>query len=155
MEDCYSSKDWENYTIKIHALKSSARLVGAMELGRKAELLEAAGKDSDISYIEENHSIAMSEYQNYKSVLAPFFTEEDQGEDDGKPEADEFLMESIYEELHEAAKNKDREMIEAIMGEIGEYAIPASEKERFEGLSICAQRLDYEGMIQILEITDL
>ena len=36
-------EDWENYTIKVHALKSSARLIGAMPLSEAAKHQEALG----------------------------------------------------------------------------------------------------------------
>ncbi|MBQ6735596.1 MAG: DegV family EDD domain-containing protein [Lachnospiraceae bacterium] len=36
-------EDWENYTIKVHALKSSARLIGATALSEDAKALEALG----------------------------------------------------------------------------------------------------------------
>lgn len=44
----YAMEDWDNYTIKIHALKSSARLIGALELGDQVQLLENAGKEGDL-----------------------------------------------------------------------------------------------------------
>ncbi|MCR5486264.1 MAG: DegV family EDD domain-containing protein [Lachnospiraceae bacterium] len=153
LEGSFTSGDWENYTIKIHALKSSARLVGAMELGREAELLEAAGKEGNISYIEEHHASVMEDYLHYKEAFAEVFEQEAEGaeEGSGKPEADEFLMESIYEELRDAAENMDCDRIEAALQEIGEYAIPAKEKDRFALVCEKADLLDYEGMLQALE----
>ena len=41
LEKCFNTQDWENYTIKIHALKSSAKLAGALELGEEAERLDS------------------------------------------------------------------------------------------------------------------
>ena len=41
--DFLEQGDLENYTIKVHALKSSARLLGAQELSQKAAFLESAG----------------------------------------------------------------------------------------------------------------
>ncbi len=53
-------KDIENYTIKVHALKSTSRMIGARELSSMAEQLEMAGKEQDITFIEE-HTEAMLE----------------------------------------------------------------------------------------------
>ena len=151
LENCYTSKDWENYTIRIHALKSSARLVGAMELGADAERLETAGKEGDISYIEEKHAATMDKYLKYAEILAPVYEEADGAdEEEDKPVADDFLMESIYEGLREAAENMDCDMIDSIMEEIAEYAIPEAEKERFKLVCEKANMFDYEGMIQAL-----
>lgn len=49
--------NWENYTIKVHALKSSARTIGAMELSSCAAGLEQAGKSGDMAYLEESPQI--------------------------------------------------------------------------------------------------
>ena len=43
IERYFEAEDWENYTIKVHALKSSARLIGAMNLSDRAKDLEACG----------------------------------------------------------------------------------------------------------------
>ncbi|MBQ7588201.1 MAG: DegV family EDD domain-containing protein [Lachnospiraceae bacterium] len=149
LEDAYSSGNWENYTIKIHALKSSARLVGAVELGDCAEKLEMAGKGDNIQYIKENHGFVMDEYLSYLEILAPLFESESRGDSD-KPMADEFLMESIYEELRNAAEEMNSEMIDDIMKEIEEYAIPASEKDKFDLICEKADKFDYDGILEAL-----
>ncbi len=69
----YEVDDWENYIIRIHALKSSARLIGALELGDGAEALEMAGKSGDIDYIRTNHAMFMDGYRFYKDLLADVF----------------------------------------------------------------------------------
>ena len=43
IERLLAAEDYENYTIKVHALKSSARLIGADALSRAAEYLEMCG----------------------------------------------------------------------------------------------------------------
>ena len=43
LEKLLQEGDYENYTIKVHALKSSARLIGAEELSETARKLEAYG----------------------------------------------------------------------------------------------------------------
>ena len=45
-------KDIKNYTIKVHALKSAARLVGALKLSDDAKYLEACGDKNDIHEID-------------------------------------------------------------------------------------------------------
>ncbi|MCR5602486.1 MAG: DegV family EDD domain-containing protein [Lachnospiraceae bacterium] len=149
LENSFTSSNWENYTIKIHALKSSARLVGAVELGDCAEKLEMAGKGDNIQYIKENHDFVMDEYLSYLEILAPLF-ESGSSDDSDKPLADEFLMESIYEELRKAAEDMNSDMIDDIMKEIEEYAIPASEKEKFDLICEKADRFDYDGIIEAL-----
>lgn len=60
---CHKTRNWENYTISVHALKSSSRTIGANELSACAAGLEQAGKNQDIPYIEENHPKLIGLYQ--------------------------------------------------------------------------------------------
>ncbi|MCR5178880.1 MAG: response regulator [Lachnospiraceae bacterium] len=71
LEEFYASKDWENYTIKIHALKSSAKIVGAHELSEMAQKLEDAGKKGDADYIREHHEEMIRTYRELASMAAP------------------------------------------------------------------------------------
>ncbi len=154
LDGSFSSGNWENYTIKIHALKSSARLIGALKLADEAERLEMAGKENDIDYIREHHTGVMEEYQGLRGALSPAFTEgteEDKAEDAGKPVADQYLMDSIYEEIRDAAEAMDCDRVEDILKEISAYAIPDSEKERFGRVSEKAELLDYDGILETLD----
>lgn len=147
----YEAEDWENYTIKIHALKSSARLVGALELGEKAQLLEDAGKAKDVQYINEHHAEVMKDYTDLKEALAPVFEGNgDNNEKDDRPVADEALMQDIYEGIREAASAMDCDMLESILKEIEGYAIPEAEQERFNMILQRADAYDYSGILEIV-----
>ena len=43
IESYFENEDYENYTIKVHALKSGARMIGAAALSKDAEHLELCG----------------------------------------------------------------------------------------------------------------
>lgn len=148
----YSDEDWKDYTIKVHALKSSCRLIGAVETSDKAQLLETAGKEDNIDYIRENHDSFIEEYRRYKAVLDPVFVKEDEEDEEAanKPVADEFLMESVYEGLRDAAETMDCDAVEEIFKEIEGYAIPENEAEKFNALVEKADLFDYDAMLEIL-----
>ncbi len=67
IEKCFAEKDWSNYRILVHALKSSSLSIGAAPLSEKAKALEAAAKESNAQYIEANHADCMAAY---KTLLA-------------------------------------------------------------------------------------
>ncbi len=67
----YTEEDWANYTIKVHALKSSARIIGAEELAEEALGLEKAGKEGNIAYIREHHAAVMEDYRGFTDRLRP------------------------------------------------------------------------------------
>lgn len=51
------NKDWKNYEIVIHAMKSSSKMIGALpQLSNEAYELEKAAHNENAEYIETNHS---------------------------------------------------------------------------------------------------
>jgi signal transduction histidine kinase/CheY-like chemotaxis protein/HPt (histidine-containing phosphotransfer) domain-containing protein len=52
LEELFRAKDYENYTIKIHALKSNAKSVGAQKIASLALEQETAGRAGEYSYID-------------------------------------------------------------------------------------------------------
>ncbi len=75
LEELFNDENWNDYIIKVHALKASARIVGATELGISAEAMEFAAKSGDRSYIRANHADLMSEYNCYTDTLKSVFKE--------------------------------------------------------------------------------
>lgn len=65
----YDSKDWKNYVILVHGLKSSMKSVGIMKLSDMCLELEIAGKENRIDYILKNHDIMMAEYARIHDVI--------------------------------------------------------------------------------------
>ncbi|MBO4609035.1 MAG: response regulator [Lachnospiraceae bacterium] len=58
----YDKKDWDNYSVMIHAVKSTSRTIGAGNLADIALKLELASKDRDLSVVENEHENALEMY---------------------------------------------------------------------------------------------
>lgn len=71
VEEFYAAKDYENYMITVHALKSNAKMIGAAALSGCFEKLEAAASNNDTSYIENNTEKTLSEYAALIEKLSP------------------------------------------------------------------------------------
>lgn len=69
IQEFYDSKDWKNYVILVHGLKSSMKSVGIMKLSDMCLKLELAGKENHIDYILENHDAMMAEYARIHGVI--------------------------------------------------------------------------------------
>lgn len=63
IQGSFDGQDFNNYTIFVHALKSTSKMIGAERLSEQARLLEMAGKKGDIHYIVENHQKVMELYE--------------------------------------------------------------------------------------------
>lgn len=148
LEGFYRAQDWDNYTIKIHALKSSSKLIGAMDLSEKAQALENAGKEGNIDYIRDNFDSFMEEYRGYKNALAGLYETEESESD--KPVADSFLMESVYEAVADAAENMECDAIDEALEELSEYAIPKEDEDKIKTIKDLAAKYDYDGISKLL-----
>ena len=145
----YDSEDWENYTIKVHALKSSSRLIGAMELGKEAESLEMAGKGSDIDYIKANNDRVMEMFRKVRDELAAVCGGEEKADD--KPVAEDFMMEGFFDMVREAAENFDYDGIENAFSELEGYRIPEKDKELFNTIREGFDIIDYDSILNALD----
>ncbi|MDD6572167.1 MAG: response regulator [Thermoflexaceae bacterium] len=63
INDFFIQEDFENYCIRVHALKSTAKMVGADSLSENAKHAEMAAKNHDADYIREHHEGLLLEYR--------------------------------------------------------------------------------------------
>jgi hypothetical protein len=121
------------------------------KLSSKAEVLEMAGKQRDVSFVSKNYDEFMKNYHVYKDVLGKLYAEEkDEKEVEEKPLADQFLMESVYEAIAEAADNMDSDSIEEALSELDDYEIPDDDKEKISEIKRLASKYDYESIVKML-----
>ena len=66
----YDTDNWADYTVKVHALKSTSLTIGAERLAEQAKLLEQAGKNRNIEYIRHSHPILLRLYDEICDTLA-------------------------------------------------------------------------------------
>lgn len=98
----YESRDWKNYTILIHAVKSTSLNIGAKDLSDKAKALEAAGREEDESFLLKNHDRMQAEYgQILTSIGANRTVFPDGGDKPLETAETETLRELDYNELME------------------------------------------------------
>ena len=63
MERLFAAKDWDNYRIQVHALKSTSKMVGQECLSGMARAAEDAAKEHDEAYIGAHHAEIMERYR--------------------------------------------------------------------------------------------
>ena len=143
----YDSDDIGLYTIKVHALKSSARIIGANELSHLAEELENAGNSGDRAFIDLNTAKILEWYLAYKEKLSGI-------SDDNDDEAEELIcdddLKSAYEALRDYCEAMDYDSAEMIFEELKNYKIPDGEKKKIKELNSLLKKLDWERMAEII-----
>ncbi len=146
IEELYRAEDLRNYTVEVHALKSSARIIGAGELSEKARLLEDAGKEENTGYIRENTDELLRQYRSYVDILSPIAAD-----DDDLPEIPPEVLSDAYAGLAEFAGDMDYELARMVMQSVKEYKLPPEDKKRFDEISEKLSQLDWDGIKSILQ----
>jgi len=82
LRDSCKNGDWHEYAIYVHSLKSSSKLIGAMELSEHAARLEAAAKDGDGETIRSEHDSLMEKYDKVTETIRTIIPEEELKEDE-------------------------------------------------------------------------
>ena len=70
IKEAYDQKNIRLFTIKVHALRVSARIIGATELAELARKMEDAGEHQDTEYIDDNIDRLLTEYGAFKEKLS-------------------------------------------------------------------------------------
>lgn len=70
LQNAYHAQDTADYRIHVHALKSSAKMIGADELSELARAQEEAAKKEDNDYLRQHHEACMERYARTVRLLA-------------------------------------------------------------------------------------
>ena len=72
----FEEEDWDGVLIKAHALKSSARVIGAEKLSDMSRAVELSLKNGDVAYVREHVDELLAYYGSYKKKLSEISGEE-------------------------------------------------------------------------------
>lgn len=126
INEFFKKEDFESYTILVHALKSTAKTVGADSLSENAKQLEMAAKNHDINYVREHHAELLAEYrqvvQDILRVLDPDGRKTLQMQQEDKTEiAKEELLQRLTE-LKEGLDTFEADKAELLIRELNKTA---------------------------------
>ena len=148
IEGFYQAEDWGNYTTKVHALKSTARVIGAGELSERARRLEDAGNNLYCEEIKEGTGPLLELYRSFLSSLAPLLPQEE-GESDKPPISGEELSEA-WQAMGEVVMSFDYDSLRFMLEEMSSYRLPQEEAERLRQVKEAARLPDWEKLKEIL-----
>ena len=149
IEEYFNNDDWSNYTTKVHALKSTSKVIGASELSDKAKQLEMAGNANNIDEIKNDTNPLLNLYRSYIEKLKPMIKVEKDVSD--KPLIDEAELIEAYESMKEVAKSFDYDSLQFIFQSLDEYKLPEEEAKRYKQIKEAAAKLDWEKVNLILD----
>ena len=138
LDEFLQSSDIKNYTIKVHGLKSTARLIGEMSISKKAEVLEKAGNAGDWDYILAHHKELISEYLSIRDNY--------EGKKAGKKPLDEADLKDALYSIIEMSNVADFTSTEMVLNTLDEYEIPADIADKIKNIRSLLEKLDYEAV---------
>ena len=147
IERFYTEEDWENYTIKVHALKSSARIIGAADLSEAARELEEAGNARDLETIKRDTESLLAGYRELCGKLSEFDEKERERE-----KLSEELRKDAFMTITEVADSMDYGLMEQLIKDLRGYDLSKEDESIVDEVEKKLFELDWEGIIEIVRI---
>lgn len=144
-------KDWHNYTIEVHALKSASKQIGANKLSEDAAELEAAGNALDEQLILEKTPDLLERYAHYEEILKPFFPEEDVTSTNDKELINKTVLLEAFEKLQGALDELDMDGMEAVKDILSQYRYEGHSLDLYKKLCSAIDELDPDACEAIMD----
>lgn len=127
-------RDLHNGVIKVHALKSNARVIGMQELSDHAAYLEQCGDEGKEEEFFDKVPGLLEEYKDAFGKVREFFEEDEDSAsiDEDLPLITSEELSDAYSAIEECAKSLDYDSIEGIIGELSGYKLPDADKKRIK-----------------------
>ncbi len=143
------NKDYKNYTILVHALKSTSRLIGAMELSKKAAILEKQGNEQNGDFISLETPVLLSMFRAYKEKLETVLQPCD--EDSDKEEIDSNQLKEAFTALNECMQGYDFDTAGQVIQMLEQYRMPDSKKDLFSNIKKKINACDHAAVLDLLK----
>ncbi len=142
-----SEGQFKEYTIEVHALKNSARLIGALELSRDFADLEEWGNQGEFEKIVARNPQVLRKMIECKAVLRPFA-----GEDREVQAVSGTQIKEVLWAMKAAVEAFDIDGVDFCMQELERYEVPGCES-RIEKLKAYVADVALEDILE--EISEI
>ena len=144
LQQYFEAEDWENYGIKVHALKSTSRLIGAMELSKLAEHLEECTNNNTVSEIQNNHKTLLDMYLAFRHILEPLL--ESEKEDTDKPEISPEELSAKLKQMADCADTFDIDGLDSLISELTSVKLPLDFSQKFDKIRTSIENVDFKEL---------
>ncbi|MBP5747619.1 MAG: response regulator, partial [Treponema sp.] len=164
IEDSLAKNDLKNFTIKVHALKSSAKIVGAEEVSKLAAELEELGSKYDcqetLSLIQKKTEELLLLYKSCKQMFAKELLATQETEDsasaednsESKPNALELTAqeaESLAVKIVAACEQNNLNDLESLVAKLQNFSLTPSQKKILDQLKDATELIDFDRAKEI------
>ena len=121
IERACAEDDIEDYTIKVHALKSMARSIGAEELAGLSARLEVAGDQRDIDTVYSQTGKLLTMYRRFEQTLRPLMEQAEKTAVRAGPALTAEVLADAMQALRDLAAVYDYDSVSMVMAELNKY----------------------------------
>ena len=143
IKQCLDDGLIKDYTIEVHGLKSTSRIIGAMDLGEKFYELEMLGKEEKIDEIMAKNSGVLDEYRGFKEKLKPY----GMVDDSTKSETTAENLIKILNTIKESIDLFDLDKTDEAMAELEQYKLNSQCNDLMEELRAYVADVAMEDII--------
>ena len=147
IREAYREKDWKQYAISVHAIKSSARIVGAIELSELAAELEIAADKEDVVRIDQDNDRILQMYERYLEMRPDQESEEKSG---CLPMTEEMWIDACLT-LRELASIMDLDNVLLVLDSLKEYKWPEGKQNEEEEIRALVSQLKWGELVEKLD----
>ena len=147
----WNSKDIRALTIKIHAIKSTTRSIGAIKLGDAAQNLENEGNAENTDAISRDISGFITSLKALKDKLSPLLSDKEPlMADEVLPEMTEEQVKEKYALIKKHLDDFDFDSAGEIIEELIKHKLPESQQECCRALKRTLDDFDFEAMMELI-----
>ena len=147
LEKCLADGMIRDYTIEVHALKNTARMIGALELSELFYQMEQLGNAGEIEEIEKRTPEVLKLYQSYKPILAEY----GKASEENQIQASYEDMRGTLMRLHDAMDSFDLDEADNAMKELETYTFPENMQSMLGQLSAYVADVAMEDVMNLTE----
>lgn len=139
----------DDYAIKVHALKSTSLIIGAVVIGDLSASMETAANAKDWGKINVYTDELMSYYSALCYTLKRFIQNEQKSKD--KPMISSEKLKEAYDAIKEIAQIFDYDTVSDIMKSLDEYKIPEESQQKYDALKKAIANADWDQINKLVE----
>lgn len=144
------AENWTDFTIEVHALKSSSKQIGAIALSERAAALEKAGNARDSEFIHKNTGRLLEKYLGYRFVFKPFLPDES-AEAAGQDSISTVALGRHFSDMRMALEDLEMDRMEEVIHEMNRYHYEGWQKEMYTRLKDAVEEIDVDSCEIILQ----
>ena len=148
MKDSLDSENLNDYMIYVHALKSNARMIGAIELSSLFETLEMGAKSGDKDIVSEFYDKALNMYKKTVEAIRPI------GEADEEKASDEISAgeaKAAADELLEALDDFDDDKASFLARKLSGYPFKADYMNKLKEAEKYISEFNYDAATELIK----